>query len=172
MENLQPTIWHGWGGLSCPLASHPSWNYVWWRGSQVSLCALDTSATILPFFFSIHIPQHTSHNLHTLSLTLTHLTSHTLTPTLTPSLATIFHTLTLTLTPSLATLKGSTLLLYQCDDITNLSEDAHVDLRLGKQTAPLNCTIASCTKFNQSYEDILLLYTVQSSCVSLVFACL
>ena len=35
---------------------------------------------------------------------------------------------------SLATLKGSTLLLYQCDDITNLSESAHVDLRLGKQT--------------------------------------
>ena len=34
---------------------------------------------------------------------------------------------------SLATLKGSTLLLYQCDDITNLSESAHVDLRLGKQ---------------------------------------
>ena len=67
-------------------------------------CALDTSATILPFFFSIHIPQHSSHNLHTLSLTLTHLTSHTLTPTLTPSLATIFHTLTLTLTPSLATI--------------------------------------------------------------------
>lgn len=72
----------------------------------------------------------------------------------------------------LATLKGSSLLLYQCDDITNLSEDAHVDLRLGKQTTPLNCTIASCTKFNQSYEDILLLYTVQLSCVSLVFACL
>jgi len=34
---------------------------------------------------------------------------------------------------SLATLKGSTLLFYQCDDITNLSESAHVDLRLGKQ---------------------------------------
>ena len=48
---------------------------------------------------------------------------------------------------SLATLKGSSLLLYQCDDITNLSEDAHVDLRLGKQSTPLNSTIACCTKF-------------------------
>ena len=73
---------------------------------------------------------------------------------------------------SLATLKGSSLLLYQCDDITNLSEDAHVDLRLGKQSTPLNSTIACCTKFNQSYKDILLLYTVQSGCVSLVSACL
>ena len=50
------------------------------------------------------------------------------------SLFLLFSPTSLLLTPSLATLKGSTLLLYQCDDITNLSESAHVDLRLGKPT--------------------------------------
>ena len=29
-------------------------------------------------------------------------------------------------------LKGPSLLLYQCDDTTSLSESAHVDLKLGK----------------------------------------
>ena len=94
------------------------WGESWERDedSMLQLCVLLSSPNFLSFSSSPslsppHLPSHFSFTFSSL-LPLSYLS-----PT---------HS-------SLATLKGSTLLLYQCDDITNLSESAHVDLRLGKQ---------------------------------------